>query len=207
MTYRVQVVIPMDDNLPENFATNTLHFEVPTPGTQLAEIETALNAMYSNMSTFLSSLITPSLWQYKWFDLEEPPPRVPVRLTTAAGPTSTSTTSAPPEVALCISFKAAPVSGFPAGRLRNRIYIGPLGQNAMDTTGRPVSTLVTNLANSADGLLEASKSAGWDWVVYSPTSASAGQAPSNLIQSGWVDNEFDTQRRRGRSSTARTLFS
>lgn len=196
----------MDDNLPENAATNTLHFEVPDLVTQAPLIEAALNSMYQNFNTHLSSLITPSTWTYKWFNLLDPEPRVPVRTTTGVGALATGTTAAPPEVALCISFKAAAVSGFPAGRLRNRIYIGPLATGTIDTTGRPTSTAVTAIANGADILLEASKAAGWDWVVYSPTQASQGLVDSFPIESGWVDNEFDTQRRRGRRSTARTTF-
>lgn len=196
----------MDDNLPENAATNTLHFEVPDFTVQAPLIEAALNSMYQNFNTHLSSLITPSTWVYKWFNLADPEPRVPVRTTTGMGALATGTTAAPPEVALCISFKAAAVSGFPAGRLRNRIYIGPLATGTIDTTGRPTSTAVTALANGADILLEASKAAGWDWVVFSPTQSSQGLVDSFPIESGWVDNEFDTQRRRGRRSTARTTF-
>lgn len=196
----------MDDNLPENSASNTLHFTCPNPTADLPAIETAVTAMYQNMNTFLSSLITPSTWTYKWFDLDDPKPRVPVRTTLNTGPAATGTDAAPPEIAMCISWKAAPASGFPAGRLRNRIYIGPLSKSGLDTNGRPTTTLVTNLVNSADGLLTASQAAGWEWIVFSGTEVAAGFPGVFAISSGWVDNEFDTQRRRGRRPTTRSTF-
>jgi hypothetical protein len=205
--YRLQVIIPMDDNLPANAASNTFHFSAADDGSELAAIETAMDAFYTNMSTHLSSLITPSTWTYKWFKMSDPVPRVPYRTTTNKGPTSTGSNAAPPEVALCISWKTLPTSGFPSGRTRNRVYIGPLAQGTLDTNGRPTSTAVTALRNSANGLLTASTSAAWSWVVYSQTEVDSAGGPGTFdIASGWVDNEFDTQRRRGRAATSRTVF-
>jgi hypothetical protein len=205
--YRLQVIIPMDDNLPANSATNTLHFSAADDGSELAAIETAMNTFYQNFNTHLSSLITPSTWTYKWFKMSDPLPRVPYRTTTGQGALATGTTAAPPEVAMCLSYKSAQVSGFPVGRTRNRIYVGPLAQGALDTNGRPTSTAVTALRNSGNGLLTASAAAGWTWVTYSPTAAAAGTSTGIFdVISGWVDNEFDTQRRRGRAATSRTVF-
>jgi hypothetical protein len=41
-------------------------------------------------------------------------------------------------------------------------------------------------------ILEANASVRWNWVAYSPTADEANQ-----ITNGWVDNAWDTQRRRG----------
>jgi len=68
------------------------------------------------------------------------------------------------------------------------------------------------------GLFTASSaSAVWKWAVFSPTIAGGWflpdtEGPPNLpaayspVQSGWVDNAWDTQRRRGLEATARTVF-
>lgn len=196
----------MDDELPINYATNTLHFEGTADTPTAEEIADAVDAMYSWLGSYWSSLITPSVWVYKFFDLDEPEPRVPFAELTGRGPASSGTTAAPPELALCMSWKAEPISGFPAGRLRNRIYIGPLAQSALNTDGRPAAAFVTALAAAGQILLDASELESWDWVVYSPTQAAASQPPSFPIMEGWVDNEFDIQRRRGRAGTARSLF-
>jgi hypothetical protein len=207
MTKRLQVVIPMDDELPLNYATNTFHFEAVNDLTVMTAISDAVDSLYDNAASWLSSLITPATWTHKWFDLEDPEPRVPIFEFTGRGPVATGSTAAPPELALCISWKAEPSSGFPAGRLRNRIYVGPFTNAACGSDGRPATTLVTNLKNSGDLLLEASKAATWKWVVYSPTQAAASAVASFDIMEGWVDNEFDIQRRRGRRGTARETFS
>jgi hypothetical protein len=44
-------------------------------------------------------------------------------------------------------------------------------------------------------------SASWDWVVYSPTDDAYHE-----VANGWVDNAWDTQRRRGYKPTSRTTF-
>jgi len=207
MTIRVQCVIPMDDELPVNYATNTFHFEYDGSESLSDDIADALDSLYGNLVTYWSSLITPGTWTYKFFDLDDPEPRVPIWQYFDRGPGATASTAAPPEIALCISWKAAPISGMQQGRLRNRVYLGPFGMNALADTGRPSTTFVTAVKNAGDLLLEASKAAVWKWVVYSPTQAAASLVPSFQITEGWVDNEFDIQRRRGRRGTAREVFS
>lgn len=48
---------------------------------------------------------------------------------------------------------------------------------------------------------EADASLIWQWRIWSPTNNN-----SVLIDNGWVDNAWDTQRRRGVEATARTIF-
>jgi len=62
----------------------------------------------------------------------------------------------------------------------------------------PPTVTVTEIAPRS--LLAPTETAGgWDWVVYSPTNGNTVN-----VDNGWVDNAFDTQRRRGLAVTART---
>jgi hypothetical protein len=127
-------------------------------------------------------------------------------------PDSDGTTDLPLEVALCLSYRAAAVTGVPQARLRGRIYVGPLTAGAItELTGThrptPASTFVTALRNAA-GLLLASSGTGIDgaWSLLSRKQATTGGTPFNHIVGGWVDNEWDTQRRRGADPTTRSTW-
>lgn len=146
------------------------------------------------------------------------------------GPTSGPFTSArldtselPNEVAVCVSYQGTPGPGVVQARRRGRIYVGPLNIAAMEQGAhgpRPaqsfrttLSLAVTRLANEVD--------ADAEWVVYSRPYAGRdeiirpGRAPLPAIAPRpattvnidqiWVDDEFDTQRRRGLQRTGRTL--
>ena len=93
----------------------------------------------------------------------------------------------------------------PAARRRGRIFIGPLTVTAM-TQGSPnfeptPTTAFQNAIGAASVALLANPSPGVDWVVCS-------QADQELysIVGGWVDNAFDSQRRRGNESTSRATW-
>jgi hypothetical protein len=113
-------------------------------------------------------------------------------------------TALPAEVALCLSYKASSVSGVPAQRRKGRIYIGPLDGTFAGSVGLGYSTPnveITTLLQEAGKEMIAGL-VTLDWVVYSRTNADA-----YIIDAGWVDNEWDTQRRRGREATFRSTFS
>lgn len=81
--------------------------------------------------------------------------------------------------------------------------MGPLDASVLDTNGRPSSGLITNLvANGQELLNESDAAAGWTWMVHSSVTGD-----NFAVVDGWVDDEFDTQRRRGRLPTLRTTFS
>lgn len=199
--FRVQVDIPMDSGLTADYATNTFHFNMDDDEPTAELVADALDDFYGELAAQLSSLITPATWTYKFFRLTDSPPRVPIYFLTGRGPATTGSNSSPPEVALCLSWRTEYVSGFPNSRLRNRVYIGPLHAGAIGNDGRPSSSTMTAMIAAGQSLFDASGSAGWTWVVYSPT-----EAQSFEITQGWCDNEFDTQRRRGRQATSRSTF-
>lgn len=125
------------------------------------------------------------------------------------------------EAACCLSFEGdltnipeteanpSPPPAFfrPAARRRGRVYIGPLNEAAIqensgtDFEVKPSSALLSSLRFSGEDLRDYPLTGGWEWVVYSPTDDQA-----YTVVTGFVDNAFDTQRRRGNASTSRTLW-
>jgi hypothetical protein len=105
----------------------------------------------------------------------------------------------PAEVAIVVSFEALPVSGEPQARRRGRVYIPWLPDTA-NTEGRPTQTFIDDLGAAFVAFgAAADASISVDWVIWSPTdNAAVGTAR------GWIDNAWDTQRRRGFAATSRT---
>jgi len=94
----------------------------------------------------------------------------------------------------------------PAARLRGRNYVGPLNLECVDiqsTTLYPIlnpdfiGSLIASSENIASLVVTQSP-----WGVWSRVA----QEFNYPITGGWVDNEFDTQRRRGLSASARTIW-
>lgn len=120
----------------------------------------------------------------------------------------------PSEVAAVLSFHSdldgiperdpGPPQTRPAARRRGRVYIGPLDRQAADSAANTIpvtlrSGLVDTL-NAAATLLAGAASASWS--VWSR----AGAAFYGPMVGGWVDDAFDTQRRRGEAATIRTTW-
>jgi hypothetical protein len=200
---RAQVTIPAVSGISEDSVVNTFHFT--TTGTSeglRAELSAALVDFYEDWDTFKSTDYTWASARVKYYNLDDPEPRVPLSDVGLALTSAPAGTPGPHEVSLCVSYKAEYVSGESAARRRGRIYCGPFHSAVLGTGGRPSSTLITALWTAGSGLLLASTTASdWAWIVYSPTS---GQGYP--VTGGWVDNEFDIQRRRGGKPTARTTF-
>jgi hypothetical protein len=105
----------------------------------------------------------------------------------------------PNEVCITVSYFAQ--RSLP--RQRGRIYVGPLNGSAMEDTGgdaRVTPQCRSDLA-AAFKRLGAFEDA-LAWAVFSRKDNEA-RGP---IGGGWVDNAFDTQRRRGRDASVRTSW-
>lgn len=200
--YITTAIIKTADNVAANYATNTFHFHADDL-TALQLAHNSLVTFYNAIDTNFSDLVNVAangLEIVSW-DFDASPPRAPVLRTfgTLAG---VSIGPLPTEVSLCISFQGTRISGVPQARRRGRIYIPFLQEGANDATARPSSGLVTSLATAAQALLTASDAAAtWAWEIWS----AAGPGFVTVVD-GWVDNEWDTQRRRGRKATSRTTF-
>lgn len=135
------------------------------------------------------------------YDLSQDKPRAPVYESTFPSGVGAGSTL-PTEVALCFSFEADKESGELQSRRRNRVYLGPF-TNAVLNSGAVSGSFITTIINAGKDLKAASQaSATWKWRVYSPT-----DDQSHDIAKIWVDNAWDTQRRRGLKATSRTTWS
>lgn len=206
---------------------NTFYFD--TGGDETTPAVGTMNSICTELDTFFNTAVgggnavrfymgesTMSADQnsYKVFNMDHPTPRAPVAAPAAQNMTpQITTTPLPSEVACCLSFRGALVSGTAPGRRRGRVFIGPLNTNAVawETASghaRPVSGLLTALTAGANRLKDNLAALAIVWCVYSPTSrgggaASAGCTPCSYA---WVDDAFDTQRRRGIKAGTRTAI-
>nr|CRY97714.1 hypothetical protein [uncultured prokaryote] len=195
--HRAQVTFGMDSGLSADSSTNTWYFFLEDDSDRV-EALAALATFYGSVGTLMSILIDNAAVTCDWYRMEDPSPRSPWAMNNIL-PFAAGASSGPTEVALVLSFEAAKESGSDQRRRRGRIYLGPLNAAATD---RPNAGFVAVLRDAGAALLAASDLAtGWSWVQYSPTNEAY-----NEIASGWVDNEWDTQRRRGRKATTRSTF-
>jgi hypothetical protein len=200
--YSLQITIWPTSNLQADASVANWSLGAADDASAIAAVPEFTN-VHKGIQSYYSSLVRQSDHTWKLYDRADTPPRAPVATGTWSFAGAPAGDSLPKEVALCLSFQGAPLSGTPQSRRRGRIYMGPLRTSALGTDGRPVAGLITQLKDAGDNLLAASEAAAsWIWVVYSPTSGL-----ETTITNGWVDNEFDTQRRRGRVPTSRTTFS
>lgn len=172
-------------------------------------------------------------WELKMYNLGDTPPRLPIRVDTGTYADFGSAGSGAPlprEVALKVSTNAAYIGGFPKARQQGGFFVGPLagGSNIITTDGlsaaRPASVILDRLKDAIDRMIAAAlASASTDFVVASlgarDNTVSTGHPgdegyvlPKNrplldpeyfVIEHRWVDDEFDTIRRRGLRATNR----
>jgi hypothetical protein len=200
--YNSQAIIKTADNVAANYATNTWHFEADDV-TALGSAHAALVTFYQAVDTYFSNLVNVGAGglEIVGYAFADAPPRAPV-LRTLATLTVGSVNPLPTEVSLCMSFQGTRQSGTPQARRRGRVYLPFMAEDNNATDARPSTTIINGVVAAGAALLAASDSAGtWSWLTYS------GVAPGwSTVVDGWVDNEWDTQRRRGRRSTSRTTF-
>lgn len=227
--YRAIMTCPHDSGLPADSVVNTWAFtceDAVTLGGGAIAITSALDAFYTSMNTRLSS-------QYNWnaatlevINMLDDRPRIPIfSINLSYGGETTSAVDYPAEVAVCLSFKGATESGVNARRRRGRVYIGPV---QFVTSDHPnVDTgFMTDLRDAGVALRD---TALITWSVYSrythygvPVGRNIGEKdelgepvfdeipdalPSSFtpVDSVWVDNAWDTQRRRGPKATTRLV--
>lgn len=205
---RVLVALAHISALPEDSATNTFHFATSTPpvATELDNIETGIENFYladggawggDSLVEFMSRELSGAA-TVKYYNLDDPTPRAPIRTETFSFTPPATDNALPEEVALVVSFQGTPISGEPQARRRGRLYIGPINGSANTVDGRPTTAFRNRLRLGAENLMADVNTV---WGVWSPTDSAFV-----TVTNGWVDNAFDTQRRRGQAATARSLF-
>lgn len=199
--YTTHVVLNNSNGIPNDRASNTFHVSADDL-TALGLFHDTLEDVYNNMGQFNSGAMAQNGHIITSYLDTDPEPRIPVLITPFNLAIAPSGGWLPLEVSLCLSFQGDPLSGYPQAWRRGRIYFPWIQEAENDSTGRPSSTLVNALVAQGDYILTTSASDGsWEWVTFSRVAP--GYAS---VTNGWVDNEWDTQRRRGREATSRVTF-
>lgn len=227
---RAQVTLHLDGGLPETDTVNTFVFDVDelqagTPEAAAILVQPHLQAFYSAIDGFYPDQLNP-VADVRYYDLRDAKPRAPVLVDTIDLVLAGALDSLPTEVALCLSYEGERESGVDMTHRRGRIYIGPLSAAFMEVTTSGPRVAAANcqaLADAGHDLI--GPAAGIQWAIYSPTlhegrPATAGgptRPPKpaiephslddsvNDIVKVWVDDAFDTQRRRGRKAVVRKV--
>lgn len=112
--------------------------------------------------------------------------------------TSTGETG-PGEVAICLSYSAVDDPDASTARRRGRIYVGPL--LAAQVGQRRVSDVqAAAVLDFGEDLASVGFASNTTWLLYSRTDTQTAK-----IESIWVDDAWDTQRRRGLAPSKRTV--
>lgn len=219
--YRATLVLPYLSGLPEDVATNTAWFastEPDAPGFDMSEItarwKAAVDSMHlgagpiSGANSAWASSLAGSEGHVSILRMVEPTPRDPY-VFPCTFTARTSGSNLPSEVSLCGSFRAVNISGVPNARRRGRLYIGPFSSAALNASGvsRPNSSLEAAVERFIEALSTPVLEDGEAIThrVYSSLETSSWPEGAE-VNTGWVDNEWDTQRRRGNRSTGRNTF-
>lgn len=204
---RTQVRIEKVSGITADAIVNTFHWilEDDTRAaavTAAGNILTRLETFYQAVDNYMPPLLVATTPSVKTYTLMDPEPRVPL-LVGNITITPSGTSALPSEVAMCLSYRGDLASGVNPARRKGRIFLGPLGTNAIDSTVvagevRPLPAFTGALR--AAGQVLAGVTVGLPtWCVWSPTALTA--APVTFVS---TDNAFDTQRRRGAAPTFRT---
>nr|CRY97772.1 hypothetical protein [uncultured prokaryote] len=211
MPIKASMILPFYGGRPEDVAVNTYYSEAD-PGTiggtafldgiqQLYDRDGDAN--FGGFGEYLSNVIDRSLAyiRYTGFNPATGKETTLETLVPATIATASYTNNLPNEVALAVSYKAASVAP-PQSRNRGRVFVGPLCAIGIIGNGPQGVVIpfgfVDQLAAGVAAVIEEANDGDASWRMYSPTDA----ALKSLAQV-YVDNEFDTQRRRGAPSTYR----
>lgn len=208
---RAQVAFQGLTGLPEDQYVNSFVFNLAAAGEPTEAtyglIADALRDFYavahfsgSALQGFMAAFLV-DVVPINFYWLGQAPPRTPTTLERTIATSGSGSVALPSEVALCASYYS--VSNLP--RNRGRIYLGPLAINAVGSTtpnsSRPAISLINSLAESAKWLAQQGGTV-FSWAVLSQADGVA-----KGITDGWVDNAFDTQRRRGEEASLRQTWS
>lgn len=178
--YRIQTAVAGDGQLPRDRVVLTTYFKDNGLTTDPTNLATSVNNVWN---VFFNTTVRECLT--KVYDLADAQPRAPkaeVIVNEGLSPVSTL----PREIALCLSY----YSERNTARRRGRLFI-PIPFKYSAAAARP-TTAVMNALLALGDQLSGIGGADVDWSVYSRTT-NALHKVSNV----WVDDEWDTQRRRG----------
>lgn len=192
--YDVNVILKHQSNLPEDHYVNTLHLDVNAPDT-LQGLCDDINAAYFVMNSAFSSEIN-------GMDIKVytpgPNPSGPVFQKSYANMTG-GTGAGPSEIACCLSYATVDNPDNSLPRRRGRIYIGPFVGSHLSNS-RPPANLRGAILTLGQGIGSAGNAGNTTWLMKSVADNSY-----HKIESIWVDDAWDVQRRRGLAPTLREV--
>lgn len=213
-TCQAIINLPYTTGLPRDVAQMTFAFVTPdldesTTDEVILRLQDFMNLTvgpsFRALASFISSTVDRTKCFIEVFDISDLPSGPPIRrVGFTLGPPQTPG-SLPLEVALCSSFQGERIESMPQERRRGRIYLGPFNPSVISTSAadpRPAALLVSSLEASTQRLARENDGSDILWCVWSRKSDLLVE-----IDNGWVDNEWDTQRRRERGATARSIWS
>jgi len=197
-----QVRLNSVSGLFEDVVINTWSFDCDTDDATLEGVGEALHDFYSVLDTYLQSTIDTSGHEVRWYNRADAEPRTPVNIWPFALTPNTSNLPMPREVAVCLSFAAAPASGASNARRRGRIYFGPLNTTATVSSGAYVRPNTAFMNELLDQYVILAATANNDFGAAHEVWSGVDSVGRHVTRA-WVDNEWDTQRRRGVKATTR----
>lgn len=214
-----QVVFASDTGFSRDSVVNTFHFRIADVTAAIPAIEddiaATLVSFYNNthggtpasneLRWYLSSTLNngTDAAQVKLYHMTDAHPRVPRIVPFTLGASAGSDAGLPSETAVCLSYKGTAPN---PRRGRGRVYIGPLHSNVILLEAPNIhmnNQLVTSMTRAARFLIDdgaSTRATRGVWSVYSSRDNELYD-----VTTAWVDNEFDTQRRRGHRATARSF--
>jgi hypothetical protein len=187
----VQVLLRDVNGLPEDVYINVLHFNINAPDTIEGTCDD-INAAYATLLPVLSGRIAS-------MTIKVYPPGI-----NPTGPEFTkdyvfdpAQSPAPNELACCLSYATVDDPEQSTARRRGRIYVGPLAASAVNAD-RPDSILRDFILDFGELLGSAGNAGNSTWRMKSQVDNVYA-----TIESIWVDDAWDVQRRRGLAPTLR----
>lgn len=222
-TLRVEVRLPYVTNLPRDLSINVLHWNTvgdPNDADFLAitsEIDSFFNLEADapdedfdglNIARYMSSVISreSGACRVRFYNIEDDPIILLAETQFTLEPHAEPSSNMPNEMAICCSLTATPALPVLLRNRRGRLYLGPVTSlviGGMDVAGEEypaVSSLVRELlAHVLERMATGPTTVLWQ--IYSRVNEEAYE-----VSGGFIDNEFDTQRRRQVPATARTVW-
>lgn len=182
-----QVSMAADSVLPRDYLVNTFTLNDVVPGSDWGQLASDAIGVFQQWTGVNREI------RCRVYDRTSPPPNFPVAdkvVNAGVAPVS----QVPREIAVCLSFYAD--RNVP--RQRGRIYLPWCAKSGVTATPlRPDAATRTAALGIADGLA-ALGGVDIDWQVWSET-----EGVGRKVTNAWVDDEWDTQRRRGLRPTTR----
>lgn len=196
-TYRAMSTLHTTSNIPDDFVVNTWHISTLDDTPNFTNLTAAWQTFMETNRGWFPATVATTGHSLKWYDLSDPEPRAPVADIEWHFAQACTGETLPAEVAVCISFQGLRVSGEEQRRRRGRIFLGPIS-DARNEDGRPQASLLDDLVTNFVDFIGDLNAESCLFGVYS-------RADSAFVEVAnvWVDNAFDTQRRRGVAVTSR----